>query len=320
MTALPRILLLSGGGGGARLARGFYGARRHAHCMVVTNPGDDFEHLGLTICPDTDSVLYAVSDRLDRTRGWGRDGESWKVLAELGELGGPEWFQLGDRDIALHLLRRHYLAEGWGLARVTQTLATALGIGDMAITPACESPLRTVLDTDEGTLGFQEYFVGRRCQPRVDRVRFRGGEAAQMAPPIEEFLNQGCDAVVLGPSNPYLSLNPILAISGMVEVLGRAARVFAVSPVVGNGVIKGPLAKIMGEQGLEPSALAWAELLEKMYPKLIDTFVFDGGDSGAAETLRARGYQALCCNTVMTSVADSVAFAETLIAQVQPGD
>ena len=320
MSPLPRIVLLSGGGGGARLARGFYGNRQHADCLVVTNPGDDFEHLGLTICPDTDSVLYAMSGRLDGTRGWGRDGESWTVLSELGSLGGPEWFQLGDKDIALHMLRQHYLARGLGLAEVTEALSTALGIEGITVTPATEDVLRTRVETEGGVLGFQEYFVGEQCQPRATGFSYEGCDSARLSPALEQFLERGCDAVVLGPSNPYLSLNPMLAISGMVKRLGSAGRVIAVSPVVGNGVIKGPLAKIMGEQGLEPTALAWAELLEQMYPKFIDSYVFDDVDHAAASAWAARGHRAACCSTVMNSDADKVALAQWLVAEVSGHD
>ncbi len=317
MTPRLRTVLLAGGGGGARLARGFYGLVSEANTLVLTNPGDDFEHLGLLVCPDTDSVLYAVADAIDAKRGWGRESESWSVLAEVERLGGASWFQLGDRDIALHLLRRVGLDAGQSLACVTADLAERLGIQALQIVPATEQPVRTILTTGEGDLDFQSYFVGRKCEPKVESLQFQGAAEATPAPDLLTFLKAGCDVVILGPSNPYLSLAPMLAISGIVEALGNAAPVMAVAPIVDGAAVKGPLAKLMTDRGLEPTALSWVDEMKTLYPGLIDLWVLDSRDQEAAEVLRLRGDRVLVCDTMMTDTTQKIALASQLIEEVK---
>ncbi|MDG1066236.1 MAG: 2-phospho-L-lactate transferase CofD family protein [Luminiphilus sp.] len=317
MTPRLRTVLLAGGGGGARLARGFYGLVSEADTLVLTNPGDDFEHLGLLVCPDTDSVLYAVSDAIDAKRGWGRQGESWSVLDEVERLGGASWFQLGDRDIALHLLRREGLDAGQSLTRVTADLAEKFGIRELQIVPASEQPVRTVLTTAEGDLDFQSYFVGRQCEPKVESLEFQGAAEATPAPDLLAFLKTGCDVVILGPSNPYLSLAPMLAISGIVEALENAAPVMAVAPIVDGAAIKGPLAKLMADRKLEPTALSWVDEMKTLYPGLIDLWVLDSRDQEAAEVLRLRGDRVFTCDTMMTDTTQKIALASQLIEEVK---
>ena len=313
MSAPPRVILLAGGGGGARLARGAYGLGDQANALVVTNPGDDFEHLGLLVCPDTDSVLYAVADAIDPERGWGRRDESWSVLNELEALDGPDWFSLGDRDIALHLLRRAGLTEGKTLTAVTSELAAALGIESMPIIPASDCPVRTFVCSAEDVLSFQEYFVAQRCAPRIDQIEYRGADRALPNDHLLSFLEQGCDCLILGPSNPYLSLAPILAISGMVEALAQADTIVAVSPIVGGEAIKGPLAKIMGERHLEPSVGSWVQEMKTMYPGFIDLWVLDRRDAAFAEHLRARGDRVLVTDTVMTGTAKKIELVRQIL-------
>ena len=317
MSPRLRTVLLAGGGGGARLARGFYGLVQHAETLVLTNPGDDFEHLGLLVCPDTDSVLYAVSDAIDAQRGWGRESESWSVLAEVERLGGPSWFQLGDRDIAMHLLRREGLDAGQSLTCITGNLAERLGIRGLQIVPASEQSVRTVLTTAEGDLDFQSYFVGRRCEPKVESLEYQGAIEAAPAPDLLAFLQAGCDCVILGPSNPYLSLAPMLAISGIVEALTRAAQVVAVAPIVDGAAIKGPLAKMMADQGLEPTALSWVDEMKALHPGMVDLWVLDRRDQDAAEVLRLRGERVFTCDTMMTDTTQKIALAGQLIEEVK---
>lgn len=317
MKSRLRAVLLAGGGGGARLARGFYGLLDQVEPLVLTNSGDDFEHLGLLVCPDTDSVLYALSDVIDSERGWGRSDESWSVLAEVERLGGPSWFQLGDRDIAMHLLRGDGLAAGRSLAQVTTDLAERLGIKGLQIVPASEQSIRTILRTPEGDLDFQSYFVGRRCEPKVESVVLQGVTEAEPAPDLLSFMEKGCDCVILGPSNPYLSLAPILEISGIVEALASAGPVVAVSPIVDGAAIKGPLAKLMTERGLEATAISWVDEIKNMYPGLVDLWVLDSRDHDAAEVLQGRGERVFVCDTLMTDTRQKVALASQLVEEVK---
>ena len=208
------VVVLSGGGGGARLAGALSGEAKGRQVVVVTNTGDDFEHLGLLICPDTDSVLYTLSGKIDQQRGWGRAEESWSVFEELKNIAGPAWFQVGDKDLALHLLRASLLSDGQGLVEATRALAKQLGVPDSVIVvPATESPVRTHVLTDQGRMAFQEYFVGQRCEPVLKDVIYEGVDAASPSQWLVDLLSQRGTReidVVLGPSNPFLSLGPIL--------------------------------------------------------------------------------------------------------------
>ena len=212
-------MLLAGGGGGAKLALGLAQCSEQIDLCVVTNTGDDFRHLGLYIAPDTDSVLYALSGALDTNKGWGRGAETWNVLAELTRLEGDDWFQLGDKDLALHLIRSGALEAGHSLSKITADLASSLGIMNLRVIPATEQSLRTTLLTDRGSLAFQEYFVAQRCEPRVETISYEGALEARVSPSLIDWAKKGVDLVIMGPSNPYLSLYPILAIQGMYDFL-----------------------------------------------------------------------------------------------------
>ena len=312
------LVLLSGGGGGARLAAGLSQSSAERPLLVVTNTGDDFEHCGLTICPDTDSVLYAVSKTIDRQRGWGRGEESWSVFDELKNLGGPDWFQLGDRDLALHLARAAMLSAGQGLAGVTQALGDRLGAPpNVSVLPATESPVRTHVITEQGTMAFQEYFVAHRCEPVLHEVVYEGIDSASPAEQLRDALGHvgaaGTD-IVLGPSNPFLSLAPILAIPGMQELLRHAARrVVAVSPIIGGQALKGPAGKIMSELGLDVSAEGWTRFMNQQYPGLIDVWVWDETDQAVAADLRSEGMNIRITSTVMSDSKRAGALGEWLL-------
>lgn len=314
------VILLSGGGGGARLAAAMHNRQSNAALAIVTNTGDDFEHLGLTICPDTDSVMYAVTQQLDRDRGWGRAGETWNALSEIMQMGGPDWFQLGDRDLALHLQRAAMLVEGRSMADVTAVLAGRLGLsGATRIIPATEQAIRTHVITDEGEMAFQEYFVARRCEPRLVNIRYQGVDAASPNQALTKLINQadpGAVDVVFGPSNPFLSLAPILDIPGMTSLLReRARRVVAVSPIVGGQAIKGPAAKIMSELGMPVSAEGWMHWFDQRYPGLVDIWVWDEQDRGALSTSPTPQPPVLLTNTLMAEPLVARAFAEWLMKE-----
>jgi LPPG:FO 2-phospho-L-lactate transferase len=312
------LVLLSGGGGGARLAAGLSQSSDERPLLVVTNTGDDFEHCGLLICPDTDSVLYAVTKTIDRQRGWGRGEESWSVFDELEKLGGPDWFQLGDKDLALHLARAAMLSAGQGLAGVTQALGDRLGAPpNVSVLPATESPVRTHVVTEQGTMAFQEYFVAHRCAPVLLEVVYEGIDSASPAEQLRDTLGHvgaaGTD-IVLGPSNPFLSLAPILAIPGMQELLRHAARrVVAVSPIIGGQALKGPAGKIMSELGLDVSAEGWTRFMNQQYPGLIDVWVWDETDQAVADELRSEGMDIRITSTVMSDSKRAGAFGDWLL-------
>ena len=312
------LVLLSGGGGGARLAAGLSQASGDRQLLVVTNTGDDFEHCGLTICPDTDSVLYAVSQTIDPQRGWGRAEESWSVFEALKNLGGPDWFQLGDKDLALHLSRAAMLAAGQDLAGVTTALGERLGVpAHVTVVPATVSPVRTHVVTEQGNMAFQEYFVAQRCAPVLRSMVYEGIDSASPADRLRDALNDvgaaGTD-VVLGPSNPFLSLAPILDIPDMQGLLRHAAhRVVAVSPIIGGQALKGPAGKIMSELGLEVSAAGWTRWMNAQYPGLVDVWVWDETDEAAAGDLRAEGMNILTTSTVMSDPRRAAAFGEWLL-------
>lgn len=312
------LVLLSGGGGGARLAAGLSQPSVERPLLVVTNTGDDFEHCGLTICPDTDSVLYAVSKTIDAQRGWGRGEESWAVFDELKNLGGPGWFQLGDKDLALHLARAAMLVAGQGLAGVTQALGDRLGApSSVSVLPATESPVRTHVVTEQGTMAFQEYFVAHRCAPVLHDVVYEGIDSASPTEQLRDALSHvgvaGTD-IVLGPSNPFLSLAPILNIPGMQTLLRLAARrVVAVSPIIGGQALKGPAAKIMSELGLDVSARGWTRWMDERYPGLIDVWVWDEADQAVADELLSEGMDIRITSTVMSDSRRAGAFGDWLL-------
>ncbi len=318
MAEKTRILLISGGAGGAKLARGFAALSDQLELMIVTNIGDDFEHLGLYICPDTDSVLYALSDQLDTDRGWGRAGESWRVLESLAQLGGKDWFRLGDQDLATHLFRTDLIRSGYALGVVTQRLADGLGLINLSVQPASDQPVRTHIETPGGLLDFQTYFVANQCAPVVNRVHYHGAEAAVPCPAINDFVKRGVDAVIMGPSNPFLSVAPVLAISGMVELLQQAKHVIAVSPIVGNRALKGPLAKMMEEMGVDASALNWAQQLNGDFPGFVDSWIFDKCDTAAAELLKSKGLHVKTFATVMSSLDQKIDLAQNILALIDP--
>ena len=293
-SSFPRVVLLAGGVGGARLADGLARVLPPDRLTVVVNTGDDFRHLGLTICPDLDTVTYMLAGVNNDETGWGRAGESWRALDEVARLGGPAWFRLGDLDLATHLARSHWLDEGESLTAVTRRLCAGFRIAP-AVLPMCDQPAPTLIVTDGGeVLPFQTWFVRERWQPVVRRVALP--EDARATAAVIRVL-EAADVVIIAPSNPFVSIAPILnvyPIRALIEDVPRA--VVAVSPIIAGQALKGPAAKMMGELGLEASAAAVAGY----YGHLIDGFVYDQQDAGmAAED----GLALLCTDTVMSDAA-----------------
>ncbi len=272
-----RVLAISGGVGGAKLALGLSRVLPPEQLDIVVNTGDDFTHLGLAISPDLDSVLYALAGLADGERGWGRAGESWQFMAALRALGGEDWFALGDLDLATHVERTRRLAAGETLTAATAALAKALGVKHRLL-PMSDDPVHTLVDTDEGRLPFQHYFVRRRCEPRLQGLQFEGAEAARPAPELLALAtDDSLRAVVLCPSNPWLSVEPLLALPGVRTALAACpAPVVAVSPLVAGKAVKGPTAKLMDELGLEVSHRSIAQ----HYAGLVDVLLVDADEPG----------------------------------------
>ena len=310
------ILALAGGVGGAKLAAGLQAALdTPSDLLTVVNTGDDFEHLGLSICPDLDTVMYTLSGRANPETGWGLAGETWHFLEALGTLGGEDWFRLGDHDLATHVERTRRLRAGETLSRVAADLSAHLGVPSR-IAPMSDDPVRTVVETrDEGDLPFQEYFVRRRCDPAVQGLRFEGAPEARMSAAFTSALaDPMLDAVVVCPSNPYLSVDPILAIPGVRAALaGCAAPVVAISPIVGGRAIKGPAAKIMEELGVEVSAATVAD----RYRDFLDGFVLDETDRALAAAIESAdmgaGLRVRVEQTVMRTDEDRARLATSVL-------
>ena len=300
------LVYLSGGVGGARLLDGLNRCVPAESLTVIVNTGDDLVHWGLHVSPDVDTVLYTLSGLADEKRGWGQKSESFRALDMVGRFGGPTWFKLGDRDLGTHLMRTQWLAQGVTLTQATARLASALGVA-CKVLPMSDQPLRTLIDTDkDGTLGFQEWLVQHRAAPSVRAVRFEGD-----AKPSEAVLAalRGADLVVIGPSNPYVSVDPILRLPGVLEAIS-GKRVVAVSPIVGGKAVKGPLAEMIPILGGRPaSAAAIAAHYAKHYGELLSGMAIERGDEEGLGALRV-----LATGTVMTSRTERTRLARELLA------
>ena len=300
------MLALTGGVGGAKLALGLAKVLPPEKVAFIVNTGDDFEHLGLHISPDIDTLTYTLAGLADAANGWGRGDESWRCLETLGALGGETWFRLGDRDLALHLRRRALLDQGIGLSAATAAIARGLGI-EHAILPMSDDAVRTRVLTADGPLAFQHYFVRDRCEPVAQGFEFAGAKCARVNPAIPF---DDVRLVVVCPSNPFVSVDPILAVPGMREAIrDTKAPVVAVSPIVGGRAIKGPTAKMMRELGVPATTLQVA----KHYAGLATHFVLDAVDARAASAVAALGLETKVAQTVMRSLADRTALARTVL-------
>ncbi|HXC39083.1 MAG TPA: 2-phospho-L-lactate transferase [Burkholderiales bacterium] len=304
-----KVLALSGGVGGAKLADGLARTLAPEQVAIVCNTGDDFEHLGLTICPDIDSVLYKLAGRNDTLRGWGLANESWTVMGALKQLGGEAWFNLGDLDLATHLHRTHLLRQGRTLSEVTAELARAHGV-QCTVWPMSDDPVRTLVRTSGGELSFQHYFVREQCRPEVSGFRFDGIDRARPQPAMMELLGGEVQAIVICPSNPFVSVDPILKLPGVRAALkASGAPIVAVSPIIGGQAVKGPAAKMMAELRVPVNARGVAAY----YGNLLDGMVIDQQDASLANAVAATGVQVEVAQTVMNSIQDSCMLADTVL-------
>ena len=297
-----RIVALAGGVGGAKLAHGLAQILAPEDLTIIVNTGDDFEHLGMYICPDLDTVCYTLGGLANPETGWGRINETWNTISNIEKLGGPNWFRLGDQDIATHLERTRRMKEGQSLSQITKAFCAAWGIKH-TILPMTDSPVRTMVDTDEGELAFQEYFVHRHCEPRVKGFRFDGVNSAESAPGAREAIDSA-EAIVICPSNPWVSVDPILQV---IQKINKP--VIAVSPIIGGKTVKGPAAKMYLEFGIEPSALAVAE----HYRNILAGFVLDSVDSEMENSIKQLGIRTLVTDTLMNNLTDRTRLAQDVL-------
>lgn len=302
-----RYVAISGGVGGAKLSLGL------AHVLgeqltIIANTGDDFEHLGLHVSPDVDTALYTLAGVVNETTGWGRSNETWTFMQALDGLGGPQWFRLGDGDLATHVERTCRLRAGETLTMITGDFARRLGI-KADVLPMSNEPVRTMVATVDGEIGFQDYFVRQQCKPAVRGLRFQGAKAARPSPEVLATLaDPALAGIIICPSNPWLSVDPILGVSGMKAAIRAAGvPVVAVTPIIAGKAVKGPTAKIMDELGLSPDATEVA----RHYEGLIDGFVIDTADASLRDKI---GVPVHVAQTLMRSLQDRIALASEAIA------
>jgi len=303
------VVALAGGVGGSKLAYGLAQIVAPEHLTIIVNTGDDFEHLGLYIAPDLDTVMYTLAGVNNPATGWGVKDESWNMMAAMARYIGPTWFQLGDRDLATHLLRTTWLHDNYSYNQVTKELCRRLGVR-CTVLPMTEQPVRTMVQTESGELAFQEYFVKLKCEPVVTGLRYAGAEGAQPSREVVSAVRQS-DVIVFCPSNPLLSLDPILALPTMRRVLAasRSPKI-AVSPLIKGQALKGPAAKLMKELNMDVSAAGVAHYLREV----LTGFVIDHADQAEEEAITNLGLRTLVTGTVMTNNETKVQLAQEILA------
>jgi LPPG:FO 2-phospho-L-lactate transferase len=305
MTNPRHVLALAGGVGGAKLVAGL-AALLDERLTVLVNTGDDFEHLGLHISPDLDTIVYTLAGIANPATGWGVAEETWAFMDQVEQLGGPTWFRLGDRDLATHVIRTERLRRGDTLTAVTADLCRAFNVRPTVL-PMTDDRLRTIIHSGDQALAFQDYFVRQKCAPPISRLSFEGAASARINPRLDDLQRaDGLLVIIICPSNPWLSIDPILAVPGLRNRLKElGVPVVAVSPIVGGRAIKGPTTKIMGELGLQPSAIAVAQ----HYVGLVDGFVIDRLDAASGDHIASLGIAVHGAPTVMRTMEDRVALA-----------
>lgn len=309
MTAMPqRVVLLAGGVGGARMALGLQAALPAGALTVVANVGDDERFYGLQVCPDLDTLLYTLSGRVSRSQGWGVEGDTTQVLQTLAGLGAPDWMMLGDADFALHIYRSWQLGQGRRLTAIMAEAAQRMGLGAQLL-PVTDTPVPTEVATAQGWLSFQQWFVRQRAEPQVCGLRYRGATAAVITPEVQRAI-AAADLIVIAPSNPLLSIEPMLALSSLRGALAAShAPCVAVSPLINGKAIKGPLARMLSDLKMSGGNAGIA----KRYQGVIDALVIDASDAADADALRAQGLAVLACDTMIPDQARSLALTERLL-------
>jgi len=301
------ITALAGGVGGAKLADGLAYLLAPGELVVIVNTGDDFVHYGLYICPDLDTVTYTLAGIANEKTGWGRKNETWNAFESIENLGGSTWFQLGDRDLGLHLERSQRLYEGESLSQITAEFCREFGIHNR-ILPMCDKPVPTLVETDKGVIPFQEYFVHQQCEPVVKGFQFQNAEHTDPAPGVIESLSKS-DIVVICPSNPWVSIGPMLSINGLLDAL-KSTIVLSISPIIGGKAVKGPAAKMYRELGVEPSAYSVA----RHYKNFLTGFVIDNKDIDQKHEISNLGIKIMITDIMMNTQQDRIRLAEEVIS------
>ncbi len=308
-TNTEKYLAISGGIGGAKLALGLSHSLHDSQLTIIANTGDDFEHFGLYISPDIDTLLYTLADMNNVDLGWGRRDESWNFSDACSQLGMDTWFRLGDKDLAIHLYRSMRLREGASLSEVIKELCLRFRVKS-DIVPMSDMPVRTMVESDMGILSFQEYFVKNRCEPKVSAIRFEGIENAAPSPAFLECLDEpDLRAIIICPSNPFLSVQPILSLPGLkAKIKATGKPIIVVSPIVNGQSIKGPTSKMMQELNLASNVLTIAEL----YRDIATAIVIDRQDNNAADEITSMGMVVHCTNIIMNDLQDKIDLAQDL--------
>lgn len=300
------VLALTGGVGGAKLALGLAHVLSSQEVVFLVNTGDDFEHLGMHISPDVDTLIYTLAEQANRETGWGRENETWNFESSMKELGGDTWFRLGDKDLATHVFRSSLLRQGKTLTEATEKIARSFGI-EHEVLPMSDDPVRTMVATAAGVLPFQEYFVRRRCEPTVLGIEYQGGTNARLNSKLDL---DSVTAVIICPSNPFLSIDPLLSISALASFLrSTSVPVVAVSPIVKGLALKGPTAKMMRELGIQPSATTVAD----HYRDLISGFVVDNEDKELGKEISRLGVRTTALQTIMRTFDDRVQLGRSVL-------
>lgn len=308
MSLRDRVVLLVGGVGGAKLALGLAHVLPPESLTVIVNTADDFEHLGLHISPDVDTLMYTLSGLANPQTGWGLDGDTFRAMEMVERYGGPAWFRLGDGDLGTNLARTMLLRQGHTLTEVTRRLCVALGVAHRLL-PMTDDRVRTMLETDCGPLDFQTYFVRERWQPVVHRIRFEGSGEAQPSEAVAAAL-EAATLIVLGPSNPFLSIDPILSVPGIrARITASDAPCVAVSPVIGGQAVKGPTVKLMAELGVDNSPVGVA----RHYEGFLDGIILDEADGSLVKLIEALNLRTITAPTLMNTLADKVRLANRLL-------
>ena len=307
MSRPRKILAVTGGVGGAKLAVGLAQLLGPDDLMFAVNVGDDFTHLGLHISPDIDSLTYALAGQNNQELGWGRAGETWQFIETLGSLGGDDWFRLGDKDMALHMRRSLMLQNGASLSAATQEITQRMGVAHRVL-PISDDPIRTVVQSTQGDLMFQHYFVRERCEPAVHGFRFEGMANAVLNPTIAAYLAD-CDGIIICPSNPFVSVAPVIEVAGFLAATEQIPTI-AVAPIVGGIALKGPAAKMMQELDIPTTALGVAAHYQHKYAHLLNGFVIDSTDE---DSLPDFNLPTIATQSVMSSLQDRIALAEACL-------
>jgi LPPG:FO 2-phospho-L-lactate transferase len=309
MIKKKKILALSGGVGGAKLCRGLDQITDKDELVIIANTGDDFLYLGFYICPDIDTLIYTLAGENNIETGWGRTDETWKAHNVMGGLGADNWFKLGDKDLEMHVYRSKEIQNGTSLTEITQKVSKIWNINSK-ILPMSNHSIKTIIESDIGTLSFQEYFVKKQCIPKVESITFKQKKAKASQTLLDEMNDNNLTAIIFAPSNPYLSIDPILSLSEIKNFLRTTSTpVIAVSPVVDGQAVKGPTTKIMSELGVEPSAVSIA----KHYDGLIDGLILDVLDQNLVSQVEDIGIRTKVMNTIMHNDQDKIQLAQAAL-------